>query len=371
MRVLFAAGGTAGHVNPAIAMAQLLRSRIPECEFLFAVTPTGMEKHLIESEGYPTTELNVRGLKRKLSWDNLTSLRLLLTAERRADRCISDWDPQLVIGTGGYIAYPVIRAAQRKGIPNVLHESNAIAGLTVRLLAKKATGVLGGFPTVKESLPKKVNFYYVGTPVREEFRKISRGEARKHLGVRDGEFLITSVGGSLGSERLNATILETILILNQGRYNLKWLLGTGERFFPTTETRAKEYGLAAPQVTVLPYIKEMATVLRASDLVISRAGASTVTELSTIGTPAILIPYPAATADHQTKNARAYEQIGGCRTFEESSLSPSGLGACIRNLLDSPDALRKMRRCSSSLQPCDRDERIVRLLMEWARPSAH
>lgn len=366
MRVLFAAGGTAGHVNPAIAMAQLLKSYIPESEFLFVVTPSGMEKRLIENEGYPTTELTVKGLKRKFSLENFTALRLLIAAKRESDALIRRWKPQLVIGTGGYIAYPVIRAAQRQRIPNVLHESNAVAGLSVRLLARRATGVLGGFPTVRDNLPKDINFQYVGTPVRREFLTVSRGEARKQLGIRDGEYLVTTVGGSLGAEGLNRIIIESIRKLNHSRKNIKWLVSTGERFFSATETKAKEEGLSSPDVIIRPYIQGMATALRASDLVISRAGASTVTELSTTGTPAILIPYPAATADHQTKNALAYEKIGGCRKLDEANLSPETLVKEICGLLDSPDALRKMRTCSASLQPRDRDMRICRLLSAWA-----
>lgn len=366
MRVLFAAAGTAGHVNPAIAMAELIRTRHPNAAFRFLVTPNGMEESLISAAGYETDTVEICGLKRKLTWENCKALHLLVQAQRRIAEIIRVWHPDLIIGTGGYMSLPAVLAGHHSGIPCVLHESNATAGLSVRLMATRASIVLGGFPTLSKHLPKKCHFRFVGTPVRQSFKRVTRPAARRALGIRDGEFLLLSVGGSLGAEKLNRTVMQSFQEILQGRDRLCMLLSTGKRFYSEAEANQSTLALPAERLTLVPYIEDMATALAAADLVISRGGAATIAELSVVGTPSVIIPYPAATGDHQTKNARALEALGGCIVITEESLTPTKLASTIIRLLHAPEQLRAMRRAAVQLCPRGQEDLITGLLEEVA-----
>lgn len=362
MKILFAAAGTAGHVNPAIALAELIGDCFPDAEFLFLVTPSGMEKGLIEKAGYRTATVEVRGIQRRITRENLRAIRLFFRAGRRVREIIGEWCPDLIIGTGGYMSYPAVTAGRSAGIPCVLHESNAVPGLAVRLLAKRADLVLGGFPTVGDHLSRKCNYHYVGTPVRRAFLHITRAGARAAMGLQDGERLLVAVGGSLGAKQLNRTIIGAFNKLYQGRCPCKMIIGTGKRFYDDCLEQLKDLGPAKKDIRLVPYIDDMASLLSAADLVISRGGAATITELSAVGTPSIIVPYPAATADHQTKNAAAYEAIGACRMIPEAELTAESLAACIHALLDDADLLRRMRGNAHRLQPKNRDEVLISLL---------
>lgn len=367
MKILFAAAGTAGHVNPAIALAELIGDRFPDAEFLFLVTPSGMEKGLIEKAGYRTATVEVRGIQRRITCENLRAIRLFFRAGRRVREIIGEWCPDLIIGTGGYMSYPAVTAGRSAGIPCALHESNAVPGLAVRLLAKRADLVLGGFPTVGDHLSQKCNYHYVGTPVRRAFLHITRAGARAAMGLQDGERLLVAVGGSLGAKQLNLTIIGAFNKLYQGRCPCKMIIGTGKRFYDDCLEQLKDLGPAKKDIRLVPYIEDMASLLSAADLVISRGGAATITELSAVGTPSIIVPYPAATADHQTKNAAAYEAIGACRMIPEAELTAESLAACIHALLDDADLLRRMRGNAHRLQPKNRDEVLISLLENVAR----
>lgn len=362
MKVLFAAAGTAGHVNPAIALAELIKEEDRDAEFLFLVTPSGMEKGLIEKAGYATKTVEVRGIQRKLTWENLRTIRLFIRAGRDVRKIISDWRPDLVIGTGGYMSYPAVTAGRSAGITCILHESNAVPGLAVRLLAKKASVVLGGFPTTGDHLPRKCTYQYVGTPVRRSFFQTSRAKARASLHLHDGDFFIAAVGGSLGAKRLNDAIIESFSMLNRGRVQYKMIIGTGKRFYDDCVKQVDDHIIARGDLHIVPYIQDMATVLSAADLVITRGGASTITELSVVGTPSVIVPYPSATSDHQTKNAAAFEAVGACRMIPESELTPERLTDCVQTLRDNPETLRQMRRNANCLQPKNRDEMIISLI---------
>lgn len=361
MKVLFAAAGTAGHVNPAIAMAQILEKRYPMSRFLFLVTPNGMEKRLIDQAGYETVTVDVRGIQRKLSLSNIHALRLSLSATRFVRHLIRRWNPDLIIGTGGYMSYPAVIAGHKENIPCVLHESNAVPGLAVRLLSRKACMVLGGFPTIRKKLPRKCNFYCVGTPVRNEFKRISRVDARASMQLQDGDFLIVTVGGSLGAQMLNKTAIDCFKKLSVGRKNFFMVLSTGKRYFNECIEYARNATGELRNLKILPYVEDMATVLAAADLVISRGGAATITELTATAAPSIIIPYPAATNDHQTKNARALEKIGACLVITEKELTAECLTKSIFELADHPEQLRRMRYNARHFQPQDIDEKLV----EW------
>lgn len=362
MRVLFAAAGTAGHVNPAIAIAQIIKERYPESDFLFLVTPGGMERQLIEKAGYRTATVEVRGIQRKLTRANLRAIRLFFSAGRRVRGIIGEWHPDLIVGTGGYMSYPAVSAGKKAGVPCVLHESNAVPGLAVRLLAKKADLVLGGFRTIGQYLPRKCNFHYVGTPVRSEFQHISRYAARAALEVHDGDFLIVSVGGSLGAQQLNRIVISSFCELSKGRNHYRMILSTGKRFYDEEVEQQKRNGVSPAGLTLVPYIDDMATALTAADLVISRGGAATITELAVAAAPAIIVPYPGATDDHQTKNARALEEIGACVVMPESELTPERLTRAIVALSESPEQLRRMRGKSRDSQPKNRDSALMQCI---------
>jgi UDP-N-acetylglucosamine--N-acetylmuramyl-(pentapeptide) pyrophosphoryl-undecaprenol N-acetylglucosamine transferase len=354
MRVFFAAGGTAGHINPAIAIAQCIRQRDPDSAFLFVASPSGMEERLIREAGFETVPLRIRGLKRTLTIKNIKILSDAFKATARAESLLREYSPDFAFGTGGYVSYPVLRAAQKLKIPNFLHESNAIPGVTSKLLSRRADAVLLGFRDAARYFPNGTNCIHVGTPLRTDFQKANRSVARRKMGMKDGELLVVSFGGSLGADVLNQMCLKLMREGIEGAPPIHYLHATGKRNYESVMECLTAKNESLPDgCRILPYIDDMPSVLAAADLVICRAGASTLAELSGIGRASILIPYPHATADHQKYNALAMERLGGCIMVEEDENCYSHLRQAVQKVLTDSSARHRMELCAKQLQPPD------------------
>ena len=314
MRVFFAAGGTAGHIYPAIAIAEIIKNKYPSAEFLFAATKGAMEDRLLGEYGFHTTYIHIHGLKHKFSLHNLRVLAELPKAVGDAKKALQTFRPHLVIGTGGYICYPTLRAAQKLGIKTALHESNAVPGLTVKLLASKTDVLMLSFEDAAANFPSHPNCHHVGTPLRDAFGSVNRQKARAALGIPPQQLCILSFGGSLGAQMLNSTCVKLMNELGEQDDGLTWFHATGQKNYANVAESTK----LPPNCHLLPYISDMATYMAAADLVICRAGASTLAELSTLGKPSILVPYPHATKQHQLKNALSMQRLGGALVVEEN-----------------------------------------------------
>jgi UDP-N-acetylglucosamine--N-acetylmuramyl-(pentapeptide) pyrophosphoryl-undecaprenol N-acetylglucosamine transferase len=372
-RVIFTCGGTAGHVNPAIALAQLLHRRDPETQFLFVGAERGLEKDLIPKAGYAFKTVHISSFHRSMRpaeiRHNLVSLCNLARAPREARAILREFQPDAVIGTGGYASFPMVKAAAKAGIPTAVHESNMVPGLTTEMLEPFAGRIMVGFEACRQHYRHPEKVVVTGTPVRGDFFSMTKEEAKRKLGVDDGRPLVVSFWGSLGASNMNAQMTDLLALeAKDGSYH--HIHGAGASGYPKLLAALRERGVdlaAHPEIQVLEYIYDMAPVMRAADLVISRAGASTISELTALGIPALIVPSPYVTNNHQEKNARVLEQAGGAAVLLEKDSSGQELYRLTTSILRDKTRLASMADAMGKLGIPDAAERIVDTIMEICR----
>ena len=370
MRVLFTCGGTAGHINPALAVAARLKKEDCNCKILFVGAEDRMEMDLVPREGYEIKSVKITNLSRSFSASgishNLKTLRNVFYSTAEAKDIIRSFKPDAVVGTGGYVCFPVLTAASSLHIPTVIHESNAMPGLTTKLLEKKADRILVGFEHCKEAYKSTDKVIVTGTPVRDGFTGISTETARKKLGV-ENKPLVLSVWGSLGAEYMNEIILQMIPLLKENQF--QFIHVTGKRYYEEFMSRVadiqpdyEKYGLK-----IVEYLHDMPQVMKASDMIICRAGASTLAELTFIGKPSILIPSPNVTANHQEKNARMLENAGAARVLLEGQFDSEMLYNTILTMVNNREMLSEMSENAASISQADAADRICDVIHSLVR----
>lgn len=363
MRLLFTCGGTAGHVNPAIAVAGRLRELLPDCQILFLGAEGKMEMELVPREGYEIRPLKITNLSRGLGPQdiahNIKTVKNVFVSYREAKRIIRDFQPDAVIGTGGYVCYPVLRAAAALGVPTAVHESNAVPGLTTKLLARKVDRVMVGFEENRDQYPRPEKVTVTGTPVRGRFSNYTQATAKAELGLPAERPLVVSVWGSLGAAHMNQ-ILTGMLPLMKGQQDFIFIHAAGSRYYASMTEELAQAGLDPAQcgVQIREYIYDMPRVMAAADLVLCRAGASTLSELTYMGKPALIVPSPNVTNNHQEKNARVLEKAGGAKVLLEGEFDANTLLEQVRSLLADPEGLARMSAAMRSLAVPDAVDRI-------------
>ena len=365
MRVLISCGGTGGHINPGLAIADIIKSKYPDTEFLFAGTPKGMESKLVPKAGYRLETIKVAGFQRKISLENIgrnaKALAYLATSGRRAKQIIEGFKPDIAIGTGGYAAGPVIRKAARMGIPTAIHELNAYPGVTNKLLSKEVDYVM---LTVEEALKfmdkSKFEYSVTGLPVRSNINTISREEARKKLGF-DDSFTILSFGGSLGAGCINETMTEVGKWHTGKKLPINHIHGYGGMGKDSFPQAMKEAGipLKSDRLRITEYINDMDVCLAAADLVICRSGASTLAELEAAGKASILIPSPIVAGNHQYHNAMVLGNAGAAVVIEQKDVTNERMIAEIEKLYNDRDKVKNMSESAAKLHLTDTNERIL------------
>jgi len=373
MKVIFTCGGTAGHVNPALALAGYLRERDPSAEILFVGAERGLERDLIAHTEYPFRTVNIssfhRSLKPRELRHNLISVRNLLHAKREANAILNDFRPDLIVGTGGYASYPIVRYGAEAGIPTAVHESNAVPGLTTRRLAPYARRVMVGFEDCRAHYHDPDKVVVTGTPVRGDFFTQTKEQAKRKLGVDDGRPLVVSFWGSLGAGQMNRMMAE-FLALEAAHEPFHHIHGVGSISWEMMhrELAARGVDLAAhPSLDVREYIYDMADVMRAADLVLARAGASTIAELTALGVPAILVPSPNVTNHHQEKNADILGAHGAALVLAEEGLDGKQLFTAAAGILHDSAKQAEMAKNMASLGVRDATERIYETVMSLVR----
>jgi len=368
MNLVFTCGGTGGHINPALAVAKMFRERYPDCRILF-IGAEGMEQDLIPREGFRLEPLRVSGFQRKLTpkalWSNAVTAWDLAGALRKARRILKEFDAHAVIGTGGYASFPALREAARLGIPTVVHESNAAAGLATRMVSRQVDRILVAFEACRKNYPHPEKVVVTGTPCREEFLYGSRAEARKSLGLDDTP-LVVSCWGSLGAREMNRKIAD-FMVCAAKENRIRHIHATGSYGWRWMPQLVREKGLdlaVLPNLDLREYIYNMPTVMAAADLMICRAGAATISELTVSGTPAILVPSPNVADDHQSKNAAVLEQAGAAVVIREADSTGELLYKTAAELLADPQKLREMRQHLAELAVVDSTERICAVILE-------
>lgn len=373
MNFVFTCGGTAGHINPALAVANLMRERYPDCNILFIGATGHMEEKLVPQAGYELKCLPGSGLSRQLNLTgikkNIRAVKCVLNAVKACKRIFREFRPDVIIGTGGYASFPALYAGSSMKIPVCVHESNAVPGVTTKLAARLADRVLVCFEESKAMYPDPSKVEVVGMPVRREFIYGDRAAARKELGIGD-EPLVLSAFGSLGAKVMNQTMAELFRLEKEDGYPFRHIHATGNFGWEWMPGLVKEKGVDlanTPQIEMLEYFYNMPTLMAAADVIISRAGASTCNEIGAAGLPCILIPSPNVTNNHQEKNARVLESRGGAVVIVEKDCSAEKVYEEIKSLLADPDRRAEMGKNLRRMVTMDSAERICDIVEQLAK----
>lgn len=373
MNVIFTCGGTAGHINPAIAVANILKQRKPDCKILFIGAEGHMEEKLVPAAGYELVTLPGSGLSRKLNMagikKNIHAVKCVVNAVSKCKKIIRDFEADVIVGTGGYASFPAIYAGSRLGIPTVVHESNALPGLTTKLAAGVATKVMVCFEESVKHYKNPEAVEVVGMPVRQEFITTGKTEARKILGLEDCR-IVVSAFGSQGAKVMNENIAGMFPLEQEDGFPFHHIHAVGSFGWGWMPDKVRENGVDyenCPSIDMREYIFDMPTVMAAADVVIGRAGSATCNEIAVTGTPCILIPSPNVTGNHQEKNARVLENGGGAVVLLEKDCTPEVLYAEVQGLLADEQRREAMAKALHGMVKIDSADRICDIVEELAK----
>lgn len=364
MRVLLCGGGTSGHVMPAIAMGEIIEKHFPGAVIAFGGRCGGDENRAYTKSGHKLYTVDIQGLRRSLTVNNVKSIIKVIKSSRNALEIIKDFKPDIIIGTGGYVCYPFLSQGRRMGIRTMMHESNVYPGLVTRLLYKRCDAVMLNLEGTMKYLRGAKNAVVVGNPIRSGFGSISKADARRRLGIRNNEVLIVSFGGSLGATVLNRAIAELISRYTKSILGVRHMHSTGRSHYEEMKKAYPELFLATSNAKIVPFIEDMPLWLTAADIAITRSGAITISELCRSATPSILIPSPNVTANHQYVNAEYMQEIGASVLVSEESLDSEKLYREVISLMKDKDRLSGMSERAREACEIDTEQRIVCLIRE-------
>ena len=346
MRVIVAAAGTGGHINPGLAIANKIKQEEKDSEIIFIGTNRGLENDLVPRAGYELKTIEAYGLSKKLSIDNIKKMCKTLGATSKARKIIKDFKPDVIVGAGGYICGPVVWAAKKEKIPVVLHESNAYPGKAVKHLAKKANVVLISFEEARERIPNAKKIVFTGTPVKIQKRDYTKEEKSKilnELKIEDKLPIILVFGGSQGAQKINEAIIGILTKKLNKKYQIIWATGPKQYDIVKEELNQKSIDIEnVPNAKILPYIYNMEEIMNISDVIVARSGAMTITEISNLGKPSILIPLPNVSQDHQLRNAEVLQKIGAGKIILNDKLTSENLNQEISEIILNPTNMKKM-----------------------------
>lgn len=365
MRIILSGGGTGGHIYPAVSIAKEIKKQYQDSEILFIGTEKGLESSIVPKEGFELLTTKVRGFERKLSLGNISAVKESFVSLFKVSGMIRKFKPDVVIGTGGYVCGSVLLAAWMMNVPTLIHEQNAFPGVTNKILARLVDIVAVNFADAKKYFPKNSRIIVTGNPIRGNMLSISKDEGLKEFGFTNELPVVFVVGGSRGAKRLN----ESVLLLAKhcvDEKGFQMLHMTGETQYEDVMGKYKSEGIdtEAKNLKVVPFLYNMPYALAASDMIISRCGASTLSEITALGKPSILIPYPYATDNHQEYNARALEKNGAAIVILERELNAEILYNEVADMLSKPEKASQMGRKSKELGRTDAAYVIVKAAAE-------
>lgn len=361
MRIVYAGGGTGGHINPALSIADYVKEKNPDAKALFIGTKRGLEKKLVPASGYEIEFIDICGFDRKNLWKNVSVIAKLIKANRKCKKILKDFGADAVVCTGGYVSGPVAMAAGKLKIPALIHEQNVYPGLTVKGAEKYVKYTAVSFDeTIKYmSVPEKC--VVTGNPVRVGILNADEKNARKKLGMDDKPFVLV-FGGSLGAQKINDTMIGVIEKAAKTK-QFRLLFGTGERNFESVCEEMKKRNIhLTEEIKVVPYINNMEDVMAAADLVISRSGAITVSEIAALGKPSILIPSPNVVRNHQEQNAREFEKNGAAAVITEDKLTSDLLYEKINEVINNKTVMNEMSNNVKKLGKRDATDKLYELV---------
>lgn len=358
MRIIITGGGTAGHINPALAIAEKLLKEDNNTEILYVGTKRGLESELVPKAGYKFKTITVKGFRRKLSIDTFKSIYAMFKGVIDSRKIIKNFKPDLVIGTGGYVCGPVVFVAALSGVKTIIHEQNAFPGATNKILSRFVNKVMISYEESSKYFKNQSKLIYTGNPVRSDFVDLDRELCRTKNDLQVNDKFLLSFGGSGGAGQINRTFMEMIGCFN-GVENVKLCHVTGKAYYDMFRMQVKDlYPELMSNVEIIPYAYNMHELMGAADLVISRAGAISLAEIATVGVPSVLIPSPNVANNHQVFNAKVMEDHGAAVMVEEKNLNPVSLRENIKELLFDEEKLWDMKRFSLELSMSKAIDRI-------------
>ncbi|MBP1999223.1 UDP-N-acetylglucosamine--N-acetylmuramyl-(pentapeptide) pyrophosphoryl-undecaprenol N-acetylglucosamine transferase [Paenibacillus shirakamiensis] len=363
MRIVFSGGGTGGHIYPALAIAKQCKSEYPDTEILYIGGKRGLETTLVPKENIRFESIDITGFRRSLSPENMKTVVRFLRGVRTSKRLLRAFKPDVVVGTGGYVCGPVVYAAAKLGIPCLIHEQNAIPGLTNRFLSKYVDTVALSFEAETNPFPAAKHVIYTGNPRATTVYHADKTKGFATLGFHPGTPIVLVVGGSRGAKAINQAMIDMAPFLKQ-LDPIQFVYVTGESYYEPTRTAIQEKTGTLPRnLQVLPYVHNMPEVLASTSLIVNRAGASFLAEITSLGIPSILIPSPNVTNNHQEKNARTLEKAGAAEVILESQLTGSKLFDTIAEVMKDSSRQITMSTASRRLGKPDSADILVEEIM--------
>lgn len=360
MKILISGGGTGGHIYPALALLHGLKKKYKQLDVLYIGTEEGLEAKIVPKENIPFQTIKISGFRRRLSLENIKTVARFFSSYHKSKKYIKEFQPDVVIGTGGYVSGPVLFAAARKGIPTIIHEQNSVPGVTNIFLSKFVTKVAISFEVASEFFPKE-KLAFTGNPRASEVMTNCKGVSKKQFGFSDQKRLVVISGGSRGARPINDAVLDYIKETKEIDYEVLYI--TGDVHYENVQKQLE--GIDIPEgFKLAPYVANMQELLSVTDLIVNRAGATTIAEITALGLPSILIPSPYVTNNHQEKNARVLEDHGASHVLLEKDLTGKKLKHVIESLLHDEDELKRMYENSFTLGTRDSVERFYDLIEE-------
>ena len=371
MRVIVAAAGTAGHINPGLAIANKIKQEEPESEIIFIGTTRGLENDLVPRAGYGLKTIEAYGLSKQISIANFKKMWATLMATGKAKKIIKEFKPDIIVGAGGYICGPVVWAANKEKIPVILHESNAFPGKAVKMLAPKAETVLISFEEARSRIPNARNIVCTGTPVKIVKKEYSQEEKKKILtsiGINGNKPIVLVFGGSQGAQKINEAIIGILENKMNKDYQIIWATGPKQFDIIKEELASKHIDINnIENAKILPYIYNMEEIMNVSNIIVARSGAMTITEISNLGKPSILIPLPNVSQDHQLYNAKVLENVGAAKIILNNELNKNNLEDEIERIIKNPQLMHEMEEKAFSKSVTDVQEKIYKEIKKIVR----
>jgi UDP-N-acetylglucosamine--N-acetylmuramyl-(pentapeptide) pyrophosphoryl-undecaprenol N-acetylglucosamine transferase len=362
MKVIVSGGGTGGHIYPGVAIAKKIKEKNPGANIIFIGSENGLEKKLVPKEGFDIKLITVEGLNKKISLKTFSSLQKAFKGLFQANKIINEFKPDIVIGTGGYVCGPVVLSAALKGIPTVIHEQNAFPGMTNKILSKFVSKIAITFKEAEKYFPKN-KVAHTGNPIRNQILNINKTKSRDFWGFDKNKPLVLVVGGSRGARNINNAVASIIPEIANKDIQLLFITGENQYDEVLKKLKAENIDYAKYKgIKILPYVYNMQDALGACDIIISRAGATIISEVTALGIPAILIPSPFVANNHQEYNAIALEENGAAIIIKETQIKDDIFKAQILNTVNNKDTLVKMSQNSRKLAVLDASEKIYNII---------
>ena len=362
MRVIIAAAGTAGHINPALAIANKIKREEKDSKIMFIGTTRGLENDLVPRAGYELKTIEAYGLSKKISIDNLIKMYKTFKGYGQAKKIIKEFNPDIVIGTGGYICGATISSAHSLNIPTLLHESNSFPGRAIKMLAPKTDTILVSFEDAIARIKNAKNVVFTGTPVkikRKEYTSNEKEKIIKDVGLRTGQPIVLVFGGSQGAKRINDTLLEIIKSKLNNNYQIIWATGPKQYDIIKDELENDKININnVKDIKIMPYIYNMEELMNVVDIIVARSGAMTITEISNLGKASILVPLPNVSHDHQLYNAKALEKVGAAKIILDDEITGKKLNNQIEQIISNKNNLKAMEQNALKMATTDAEEKI-------------